>query len=208
MVTGVETAGLVLAAFPLLVSAAEHYREGFEKIQEWYHFRPEFTAFCHAIQTQKALFEGNLDELLAPLVISDTEMNTLLQDPGGPPWLDLEDRLKERLPRSYAQYRAIMDETNIVMRKLLKSQFGIEPKASITVCRRKHFLQYLLYRYSSRHFHSRVQSHMIPPFTLLVWSYHLYFCAFCLVSSLYETARKKPNSSNETLHIVLFLTRT
>ncbi|MCJ1380863.1 hypothetical protein MMC17_003972 [Xylographa soralifera] len=131
MVTGVETAGLVLAAFPLLVSAAEHYREVFEKFQEWYHFRPEFTAFCHAIETQKALFEGNLEELLVPLVISDTEMNALLQDPGGSPWLDLADRLKERLPRSYVQYRVIMDEINIVMGKLLKSQFGIEQKASI-----------------------------------------------------------------------------
>ncbi|MCJ1402491.1 hypothetical protein MMC11_005711 [Xylographa trunciseda] len=131
MATGVEAAGLVLAAFPLLVSAAEHYREGFEKIQEWYHFRPEFTAFCHAIDIQRALFDGNLEELLVPLVVSDTEMNTLLQDPGGLSWLDLEDRLRDRLPRSYTQYRVTMDEMNIIMEKLLKTQFGIEQKISV-----------------------------------------------------------------------------
>ncbi|MCJ1435863.1 hypothetical protein MMC27_005239 [Xylographa pallens] len=132
MATGIETAGLVLAAFPLLVSAAEHYREGYEKISEWYHFRPEFTAFCHALQTQRALFEGNLEELLITIVHSDSEMSSLLQDPGGPPWLNLEDRLKNKLPRSYDQYRVTMDEMNRIMAKLLKTQFGIEQVVSVT----------------------------------------------------------------------------
>ena len=40
VLTGVETAGVILAVFPLLISAAEHYREGvtaseaMEKISE------------------------------------------------------------------------------------------------------------------------------------------------------------------------------
>lgn len=45
MLTGVETAGLVLASFPLLISALEHYREGFESLKEWWKFRTEFLAF-------------------------------------------------------------------------------------------------------------------------------------------------------------------
>ena len=116
-----------------LVSAAEHYREGFEKFSEWYHFQPEYTAFCHAVQTQRALFEGNLEELLITVVRSDSEMSSLLQDPGGPPWLNLEDRLKKRLPRCYDQYRVTMDEINRIMAKFLRTQFGIEQVVSATV---------------------------------------------------------------------------
>ena len=32
MVTGIEAAGLVLAAFPILISASEHYRKDLEPI--------------------------------------------------------------------------------------------------------------------------------------------------------------------------------
>ncbi|MCJ1284924.1 hypothetical protein MMC26_004261 [Xylographa opegraphella] len=132
MATGIETAGLVLAAFPLLVSAAEHYREGYEKISDWYHFRPNFTAFCHTLRTQRALFENNLEELLTTVVHSDLELKCLMQDPGGPSWLNLEDRLKRRLPRSYDQYRVTMDEINRIMAKLLKTEFGIEQVIATT----------------------------------------------------------------------------
>ena len=57
MITGVETAGLVLAIFPLLVSALEHYQEGFERLSDWWKFRTEFLGLMHAIGRQAILFD-------------------------------------------------------------------------------------------------------------------------------------------------------
>lgn len=111
MITGVETAGLVLAVFPLLVSALEHYQEGFERLSNWWKFRTEFLGFMHVIGRQAILFDGNLEELLSPIITSDAEMDTLLRDPTDPFWrrAEFEEKLRERLPKSYESYRNTID---------------------------------------------------------------------------------------------------
>lgn len=40
--SGVEAAGLVLAAFPLLISALEHYRESAEVLKDWWRYKREY----------------------------------------------------------------------------------------------------------------------------------------------------------------------
>lgn len=40
--SGVEAAGFVLAAFPLLISALEHYRESAEVLKDWWRFKREY----------------------------------------------------------------------------------------------------------------------------------------------------------------------
>jgi hypothetical protein len=125
--SGVEVAGFVLAAFPLVVSALEHYQEGFESLQDWWRFRTEFVGFIHEIGTQSVLFSENLEELLRPIVLSDVEMDALLTDPGGRAWNDpdLEARLQQRLPQSYGWYRCTIDDINAIMEKL-KAKLGIQ----------------------------------------------------------------------------------
>ena len=127
MVSGVETAGFVLGAFPLLISALEHYRDGFEPLKAWWEFRTEFLGFLHVLGVQSVLFYGNLEELLRDVVDSDIEMDALLNDPLGTAWQKpgLEDRLRERLPRSYGWYRSTIEEMNEIM-EVLKKKLGIE----------------------------------------------------------------------------------
>lgn len=127
MITGVETAGLVLAVFPLLVSALEHYQEGFERLSDWWKFRTEFLGFMHVIGRQAILFDENLEELLSPIITSDAEMDTLLRDPTGPFWrrAELEEKLRERLPKSYESYRNTIDDMKETMDALQK-KLGIQ----------------------------------------------------------------------------------
>jgi len=127
MASGLEVAGLCLAVFPLCISAMEHYQDGFEKLQDWWRFRAEFVGFFHAIGNQSVLFAENLEQLLAPIVDSDVTMGKLLNDPGGPLWSDpmLEQRLRERLPKSYDWYRCTIDDMNDAIGKL-KIKLGIE----------------------------------------------------------------------------------
>ena len=127
MITGVETAGLVLAIFPLLVSALEHYQEGFERLNDWWKFRTEFLGFMHVIGRQAILFDENLEELLSPIITSDAEMDTLLRDPTGPLWrrAELEKKLKGRLPKSYEAYRSTIDDMRETM-DVLQKKLGIQ----------------------------------------------------------------------------------
>lgn len=122
MITGIETAGLVLAVFPLLISALEHYREGFEPLKDWWKFRTEFVGFAHIIGRQYLLFEENLEELLSPIVSSDAEMDMLLNNPQHPSWRNprLEEMLRSRLPKSYERYRYTIDDMMTCMDVLQK----------------------------------------------------------------------------------------
>ncbi|PVH79284.1 hypothetical protein DL98DRAFT_420730 [Cadophora sp. DSE1049] len=47
--SGIEIASLVLGGFPLLISTAEYYREGFEPLAKWYKFRSQFIAFIDTV---------------------------------------------------------------------------------------------------------------------------------------------------------------
>lgn len=40
--SGVEAAGFVLAAFPLCISALEHYRESAEVLKDWWRYKREY----------------------------------------------------------------------------------------------------------------------------------------------------------------------
>ena len=122
MITGVETAGLVLAVFPLIISALEHYREGFEPLKDWWKFQTEFIAFIHVIGEQALLFDENLEELLSPIISSDAEMGELLQNPMGSAWGDpqLETKLRARLPKFFEIYRGMILEMKACLDKLQK----------------------------------------------------------------------------------------
>lgn len=55
----------MLAVFPILVSALEHYREGLEPLGDWWEFEPEFLRLLHVIRRQANLFDENLEQLLS-----------------------------------------------------------------------------------------------------------------------------------------------
>lgn len=124
--SGVEAAGFVLAVFPLLISALEHYRESAEVLKSWWGFKKEYKKCKQNINIQRLIFEENLEELLAPVIKDDDQLNLLLAEPGGTRWKDpdLEMRLKERLPKSYELYLGIIREIKDVMEEL-KQELGI-----------------------------------------------------------------------------------
>lgn len=121
MLTGVEIAGTVLAAFPLIISAMEHYERGFQPIKEWIRFRGEFATFLNALVRQKIFFRQNIEELLSPIISSDYEMSVLLDNPGGRAWTDVElnDRLRRRLPGKY-EYECYTTTVSYILEVLEK----------------------------------------------------------------------------------------
>ena len=103
MLSGIEIAGVILATFPLIISALEHYENGFQVIKEWIRFRGEFATFLNAMVRQKIFFRQNIEELLSPIISSEYEMSLLLDQPGGRAWADneLNEKLRRRLPGKY-----------------------------------------------------------------------------------------------------------
>jgi hypothetical protein len=126
MATGMEIAGVILASFPLIVSALEHYGEGLQSMQDWARFRTHFNGFLNAFIRQQIFFRQHIEDLLSTVVDSEYHMGCMLDDLEDPQWKDprLEGKLKKRLPgnREYESYMttvlAIFDVLNKIRKKL------------------------------------------------------------------------------------------
>jgi hypothetical protein len=124
--SGVEIAGLILGAFPLLIHALEHYGKGAKVLTDWWRIQRAYTKCKQDLEYHKILFEDSVEQFLLPLVVDDDELKSLVDDPAGEAWEDeeLEERLKERLPKSYTVFLNIMKDINELM-ETLKKELGV-----------------------------------------------------------------------------------
>lgn len=124
MLTGVESAGLVLAAFPLVISGVQAYREGLKPLRSWWQYRTQVLELSEAVDSQHLMFLQNVELLLDPIVTSSVHMNYLLNSTatGDPAWENpkLAERLLQRLSISYNLYMSTVGR----MRETLKDLEG------------------------------------------------------------------------------------
>ena len=128
--SGIEIAGLLLGAFPLLISALEHYRQSAEVLEDWWHIRKEYNKCKNEIKVQELAFEENLERFLLPLIVDDDQIAALIAEPGGMKWKDstLEDKLKSRLPKSYDLFLDTIYDIKSTMDDL-KEELGLSRDA-------------------------------------------------------------------------------
>jgi len=127
--SGVEIAGFVLGGFPLLISAAEHYREGFEPLVKWKRFRTEFIGFIDAVDIEKQLFDQMLERFLISADVPHEEIQLFMTDRAYTGWQreDLVRTLRARLGGSYDVYMSTiktMDELMHELHELLSLKNG------------------------------------------------------------------------------------
>jgi hypothetical protein len=124
--SGIELAGLVLGAFPVLLHALEGYRMAAEEMTEWWRIQRTYKKCHQDLKYYQILFEDNVERFLLPLVVDDDESRTLLADPAGKGWEDkeLETRLQQRLPKSYALFLDIIRDVQGLMESL-KQELGV-----------------------------------------------------------------------------------
>ncbi|CAN9281410.1 unnamed protein product [Alternaria alternata] len=120
--SGLEVAGIVLGAFPLLVSGIEHWRDVAKVGGFYWRIRKEYTKCQRDIQFHEIIYKNNLRELLLPLIQDAKEVAKLIADPCGKRWGDaaLQQRLESRLNESYQSYQNTMTEMNEIAEELKK----------------------------------------------------------------------------------------
>lgn len=120
--SGLEVAGVVLGAFPLLISGIENWRDVAKVGGFFWQIRKEYTKCRRDIQFYEIQYKKNLQELLLPLIPDVDEVAKLIADPGGQKWCDkaLQQRLEGRLHESYQLYQDTITEMNEVAEELRK----------------------------------------------------------------------------------------
>ncbi|RYO94236.1 hypothetical protein DL762_000483 [Monosporascus cannonballus] len=124
MVTGVETAGLVLGAIPLVLSGLEFYAKGIAVTKRCFKYREQFQNLIRELRTENMICTNSINLLLVG-VVTQKDMADFLADPCGDRWKEakFDQRLKQRLGPSYDSYMATIDElsrTTEIFRQRLK----------------------------------------------------------------------------------------
>jgi len=127
--SGIEVAGLVLGAFPILLNCLDYYRKGFAPLGEWWSFRNSFVAFVDDIRHQMMRYNENMVRLLDPIVPDSKSLEALVRDPKDPRWGDrsLDDPLRHRLASEYDRYFRIVGRMHEYMgslERLLQIEHG------------------------------------------------------------------------------------
>ncbi|KAL8731165.1 MAG: hypothetical protein Q9166_003572 [cf. Caloplaca sp. 2 TL-2023] len=112
MVTGVETAGLVLAALPLIIKGLQHYNEGLKPLKDFVQYQEKRQELATNLALERRQLLSTCEKLLTGIVDSEVDLAFLLQDPGSGDWKQpsLANRLQERLQDSYAVYFSVVQE--------------------------------------------------------------------------------------------------
>lgn len=120
MVTGIEVAGLALAALPLLVNQLDAYVLGIEQISCLRSYRREFAYYSKVIGAQHAVLSKTLEEVLGGIMRDENEVSELISDPENTRWKDgaLQERLRSRLGRSYEPFVGIMTSISDLLDRL------------------------------------------------------------------------------------------
>ncbi len=115
--SGFEVAGVVLGAFPLVLSALEKYREIATRLGLWGKVRLEYKKWRDDLDFHQILFTRQLKQLLLPLVADDDKIRELLSSPGGDSWKDqsISNLLEERLGDSHQLYLQYINGIERVM---------------------------------------------------------------------------------------------
>lgn len=121
--SGIEIAGLVLGAFPILISGIEAYRNGLKPLKIWRRYRKHIAHFSTTVEIQELFFDTHLRDLLAPIAASPEDLQALLHSPGGPAWKtpELAEKLKVRLSRFYEPYMKTVANINETLAELQNS---------------------------------------------------------------------------------------
>ncbi|KAF2688849.1 hypothetical protein K458DRAFT_331478 [Lentithecium fluviatile CBS 122367] len=113
MVTGVETAGLVLGSIPLILASLEFYAKGIAVTRRCLKYEQQFNSLIVELQAENAIYTNTLNLLLAGIV-KPKDMADFLANPRGKSWKEAEfdQKLNQRLGAAYWPYMATIGELN------------------------------------------------------------------------------------------------
>ena len=139
--SGVEVAGLVLGALPLLISGLEHYAAGMNTIKSMWEYEAVLEHLVSEFLLAQAIFKNSCEELLMP-ILSDDQATKLLEGPS-PDWQDpkLNQQLQKRLGSNYEIYTRVVRNLNRQI-KLFTRKLELDEKTML-VSRPKAFFDHL-----------------------------------------------------------------
>ena len=132
MASGVETAGLVLAAFPLLVKGVTAYLDGIRTIKYWRRYTRELRGYARRLKSQRVRYINTLELLFDGIVETEDELAALIAEPGGDLWRKprYQRCLAARLDHSFDHFIDIVQSMQESMEEL-REKMGLDAQGNV-----------------------------------------------------------------------------
>ncbi|KAM0715319.1 hypothetical protein Q7P37_008817 [Cladosporium fusiforme] len=124
--SGLEIAGIVLGALPLIIYGLEHLKDGATRLNRLVNFNEEYHKIWGEVEDEELMYRLQLKILLKPLVndgvIADNELEELMLDSNSDLWrdADVDKALKARLGDSYERYVANLEHIQVLAWQILQ----------------------------------------------------------------------------------------
>jgi hypothetical protein len=118
--SGVEIAGLVLGAIPLVVVALQHYEACEDKVKIFCYWRKHLDKTCRTLLLLHSSYKMTIETVLQPIT-NAAELEEMLAQPGSLLWHSpsIRDSLQSSLRYAYASFVHLTFEINSVIEELL-----------------------------------------------------------------------------------------
>ena len=109
--SGVEIVGVLLGILPLLISAAEHYREGISVVRRAVHRRAFIDQYRAELHQQQALLGLYIKAVIGRTDLSPQKQARLVEHPSGDQWRSPEviKELKKELGDAYEPFVTLLE---------------------------------------------------------------------------------------------------
>lgn len=116
MVTGVETAGLVLGAIPLIISALEHYDDFAAPTKAFIHWKQNLQRLIQELYVIHVSYDQAIRLLLKPFARLEDQI-TMVEDPRSDLWTkgDIADNLRDKLGLVYSPFIFTVNEVSEIL---------------------------------------------------------------------------------------------
>lgn len=120
MVTGIETAGLVLAVLPLIISALESYKEGLTTIRRFYYSEAQLNKLIRTLKVQRSKYRTNLEKLIKATA-PDLGIQDIPEDFTDQVWRgELNTRAKVYLGVRYDSFQDVVEDYQDYMKEIAR----------------------------------------------------------------------------------------
>ncbi|KAL1392316.1 hypothetical protein HDK64DRAFT_250669 [Phyllosticta capitalensis] len=117
--SGIEVAGLVLGALPLIIKAMEQYADGVTTVKKFVFYKGPLEDLSLELRVQYVICQNTCEELLGGIA-APGDIAGLLQDVDGDLWerQDLKPAIRQRLGRSYEEFVATIIRMEEVIKEI------------------------------------------------------------------------------------------
>jgi hypothetical protein len=130
--SGLEVAGVVIGALPLVISALEHYAKGVNTAKRYWRFKTELRSLILQISTERGIFVNTLEQLLTGIVRTE-HMAELISDSQSDTWRtsDVDKKLRDRLRDAYDVYLDNMKGMEVAL-KMIGEKLALDPNGKVS----------------------------------------------------------------------------